>query len=123
MTFFKESPMDTLTPLRAQLAPAAPQSSSIGSQESPALAGFDRRIEDACVRACGAIAPAWPLDRAIAVNPHWERTDRSVREVAARMAILGGLTVFPSRATVQSAWKTGRIVASDLAEVLAPTAN
>lgn len=32
-------------------------------------------IEKACSQACQAIAPAWPLDRAIAVNPHWSRIE------------------------------------------------
>ena len=36
-------------------------------------------IERACQEACAAIAPAWPLDRAIAVNPHWSRIGMPVR--------------------------------------------
>ena len=34
-------------------------------------AAQNRQIEAACAQACQAIAPAWPLDRAIAVKPHW----------------------------------------------------
>ena len=45
----------------------------------------NERIEAACAQACRAIAPAWPLDRAIAVNPHWERIEHSVRSAAARI--------------------------------------
>ena len=82
-------------------------------------AEVDRRIDAACVRACGAIAPAWPLDRAIAVNPHWERIERSVRAVAARMAVLGDIHVFPPREQLRQAWQSGRITAADLAEALA----
>lgn len=55
-------------------------------------------IEAACEQACQSIAPAWPLDRAIAVNPHWCRIGRPVREVAARMAVLGDIRVFPPEA-------------------------
>ena len=40
-------------------------------------------IDTACAQACQAIAPAWPLDRAIAVNPHWARIGMPVRRVAA----------------------------------------
>ena len=55
------------------------------------------QIEHACSQVCQAIAPAWPLDRAIAVNPHWLRIGMPVRRVAARMEVLGSIHVFPPR--------------------------
>lgn len=76
------------------------------------------RIEQACSQACQTIAPAWPLDRAIAVNPHWSRISMPVRQVAARMAVLGGIQVFPSRKQQLKAWHEGRINAGDLALAL-----
>ncbi len=82
-------------------------------------AGWNERIEAACAQACSTIAPAWPLDRAIAVNPHWQRVERSVRNVAARMAVLGGIAVFPPREQLRKAWHSGRITQADLAESLA----
>lgn len=75
---------------------------------------LQQRIDDACTRACSAIAPAWPLDRAIAVNPHWSRIGRSVRAVAARMAVLAGIPVFPSRDYIREAWQSGALSAADL---------
>ena len=72
-------------------------------------------MQAACAQACRAIAPAWPLDRAIAVNPHWCRVDMPVRRVAARMAVLGGIQVFPTRRSQQNAWEAGRIAPADLA--------
>ncbi len=86
---------------------------------APTDTGIDRRIDAACEQACRAIAPAWPLDRAIAVNPHWERIGLSVRTVAARMAVLGDIRVFPPRAHLRQAWASGRIAAADLDEALA----
>lgn len=91
--------------------------------EHSIVAGFalDRiaaQIDAACTQACAAIAPAWPLDRAIAVNPHWSRIGLPVRRVAARMAVLGGISVFPPRAQVQDAWAQGRISADDLADAI-----
>ena len=80
---------------------------------------IDSRVDAACAHACRAIAPAWPLDRAIAVNPHWERIGRSVRNVAARMAVLGDISVFPPRQQLGQAWESGRICAADLEEALA----
>lgn len=72
------------------------------------------RVEQACAQACRAIAPAWPLDRAIAVNPHWSRVHLPLREVAARMAVLGGIRVFPPRERQRQAWRAGRIRQADL---------
>lgn len=40
--------------------------------------------------ACGRIAPSWPLDQMIAVNPFWEMRDLPFPRVAARMAALNG---------------------------------
>ena len=80
---------------------------------------FNLRIDAACAEACRAIAPAWPLDRAIAVNPHWERIGHDVRTVAARMGVLGDIRVLPPRDLLRQAWTSGRIVAADLEEALA----
>ena len=82
------------------------------------LGALHMQIEHACSRACKAIAPAWPLDRAIAVNPHWSRIGMPVRKVAARMAVLGGIQVFPPRTQQLDAWHSGRISATDLADAL-----
>lgn len=76
------------------------------------------QIELACSQACQAIAPAWPLDRAIAVNPHWSRIGMPMRRVAARMAVLGRIQVFPTRDQQQNAWHAGRISPADLAHAL-----
>ena len=76
------------------------------------------QIEAACHQACLAIAPAWPLDRAIAVNPHWSRIGIPVRRVAARMAVLGDIQVFPPRRHQQLAWQEGRISPMDLDHAL-----
>ena len=82
------------------------------------LATVNNHIEAACDQACRSIAPAWPLDRAIAVNPHWSRISMPVRRVAARMALLGGIRVFPGRVEQKQAWEQGRISAADLSLAL-----
>ena len=99
--------MDTLPPL-AQLA-----NHSNGHADA-----LNAQIEQACTQACQSIAPAWPLDRAIAVNPHWSRIDMPVRRVAARMAALASIQVFPPRDEQQRAWSDGRISPADLAHAL-----
>lgn len=82
--------------------------------EGQSLADVHAQIEAACHQACQAIAPAWPLDRAIAVNPHWSRIGMPLRRVAARMALLGSIQVFPPRDQQLHAWEAGRISAADL---------
>lgn len=100
---------------------AHPLDGAVGHEE--AAAGQDlawhRSVEAACHAACQAIAPAWPLDRAIAVNPHWARIGMPVRQVAARMAVLGGIAVFPPRPRLRLAWNEGRIREADLDHALA----
>ncbi len=110
--------METLLTPRAESACPALPPAPTGLPPLPAAAEIDGRIEAACAQACRAIAPAWPLDRAIAVNPHWQRIGRPVRAVAARMAVLGDIRVFPPREQLRQAWASGRIAAADLAEAL-----
>ncbi len=94
--------MDTLTNKEKSVSASLTQSARNADSRQAA-------IEQACHRACQAIAPAWPLDRAIAVNPHWARIGMPVRRVAARMAALGGIQVFPPRDRQMQAWREGRI--------------
>jgi uncharacterized protein YbcC (UPF0753/DUF2309 family) len=102
---------DTLT-IDAKPATANP------ANAVPDLVALHAAIEHACSQACHAIAPAWPLDQAIAVNPHWSRINMPVRRVAARMSVLGGIQVFPPRERQLRAWREGRICAADLALAL-----
>lgn len=83
------------------------------SDYTPAIS-WRESIDHACDQACRMIAPSWPLDSAIAVNPYWKRINMPLRQVAARMSILGGINVLPARAQIQAAWNTGRIQPVDL---------
>ena len=53
---------------------------------------------EAAERACSRIAPSWPLDRFIAVNPFWSRTDQPLARVAGELAALSGAHLLVSRA-------------------------
>jgi len=55
-------------------------------------------IDELLARACAKIAPTWPLDRFIAVNPFWEMTDRSLPSVATTLASLSGTRLLMPRA-------------------------
>jgi uncharacterized protein len=85
---------------------------------SPHDSALYAAIDAACAQACKTIAPAWPLDRAIAVNPHWSRIGMPVRQVAARMAVFSSIQVFPTRAQQRLAWENGRITPADLRQAV-----
>ena len=90
-------------PIEERVASTAPASEPTGM--AGATVDCDSQLDAACDQACEAIAPAWPLDRAIAVNPHWSRIGLPLRQVAARMAVLGDIHVFPTRESQQQARK------------------
>jgi hypothetical protein len=46
-------------------------------------------------QACDRIAPSWPLDRFIAVNPHWGWIDRPIEDAAAAIGVLAGMRLLP----------------------------
>ena len=45
-------------------------------------------LDEAYASACGLIAPTWPLEQMIAVNPLWEMRHQPSAEVAARLSAL-----------------------------------
>ena len=96
----------------------APAGAPAGDAPTPAP-GWHAAVEAACEQACQAIAPSWPLDRSVAVNPHWKRIHMPVRRVAARMMVLGRIQVLAPRPMLRQAWQDGRIQGRDLACALA----
>ncbi len=50
------------------------------------------------------IAPAWPLDQLIAVNPWWEWRDQPFTSVAATLATLGNVQCLPGAGTNTPRW-------------------
>lgn len=101
------------------IPPSDPQG---GTTQANLQAALHAAMDAACQQACQSIAPAWPLDRSIAVNPHWQRIGLPLRTVAARMALLGGAQVYPTRSYFQQAWDSGRIAPQDLQAALAQLA-
>lgn len=95
-------------PEHPQVSDPAPAANHVSKPLHPAI------IEHACQQACQQIAPTWPLDQSIAVNPHWKRINMPVRTVAARMAVLADLPVLPSRATFLQALQSDRVTRADL---------
>jgi uncharacterized protein YbcC (UPF0753/DUF2309 family) len=57
-------------------------------------------LAEAVAQACDRIAPSWPLDRFIAVNPHWGWIDCPIEQAAAAVGVLAGMRLLPD-ASVQ----------------------
>lgn len=59
-------------------------------------------------RACAGIAPIWPLDRSIAVNPAHGAINRPFERVAAELAATNGARFLPSREVLRELWRDRR---------------
>ncbi|MFO0548578.1 MAG: DUF2309 domain-containing protein [Polyangiaceae bacterium] len=58
---------------------------------------------------CARIAPTWPLDRFIAVNPFWGLVSAPLPEVAARLRALSGAELLMPRAFFKEAYRSGQL--------------
>lgn len=59
--------------------------------------------------ACARIAPTWPLDRFIAVNPLWGMIDRPIEDVAAKLQALSGAHLLMPRSWYRQAYLEARL--------------
>lgn len=71
---------------------------------APERADSSRSLAAAIDEACARIAPSWPLDRLIAVNPYWGFVGQPIDEVSARLGSLAG-----SSLTMPRAWYRTRL--------------
>ncbi|MHA7817298.1 MAG: YbcC family protein [Pseudohaliea sp.] len=62
-------------------------------------------LRDAARNAGERIAPTWPLDQLIAVNPWWEMRDQSLSAVSARLAALGQVECLMPRNWYRAHWQ------------------
>lgn len=66
-------------------------------------------LQPAIERACARIAPTWPLDRFIAVNPYWGHLERPVAAAAAQLAAVSGSPMLMSRDGFRQQWQAGHV--------------
>ncbi|MFO0679799.1 MAG: DUF2309 domain-containing protein [Polyangiaceae bacterium] len=78
----------------------------------------DAIANDLLARACERVAPSWPLDRFIAVNPLWKMVDEPLEVVARRMASHAGSDWLMPRSWYREARTSGRIRDEHLAAAL-----
>jgi len=65
------------------------------------------------------IAPAWPLDKSIAVNPLWELRGMDIREASARFSALGGVDCLMPADHYRQLWLSALISEQDLVHAIA----
>ncbi len=75
-------------------------------------------VEAAVTAACARIAPTWPLDEFIAVNPYWGHLGDPIEQVAASLACLSGARVTPPHAFYLEEIRAGRLKPNHLADAL-----
>ena len=80
-------------------------------------------LEDAVERACARIAPTWPLDRFIAVNPFWPLTHKPLPEVAGDLAALSGGRLLMPREWYAEEWRAGRLRSEHIREAIAESGS
>lgn len=97
-------------------APPAP-TMTLTPDLAPAHLAAD--VASAIARACDRIAPAWPLDRLIAVNPFWGFVDAPMEQATARVTALSGATLLMPRAWYRTQWEAGRFAERHLAAAIA----
>lgn len=73
-------------------------------------------IDLAITAACARIAPVWPLDQFIAVNPWWSLTAKPLDRVAADLAAASGATLIMPRTYFRKHWESGTITEEHLRE-------
>jgi uncharacterized protein YbcC (UPF0753/DUF2309 family) len=82
---------------------------------APATTNLQSVIDSACAR----IAPTWPLDRFIAVNPYWGQLERPISSAAAQLAVLSGSSILMPRGWYRDQWQAGRIGSQHLQAAIA----
>ena len=76
--------------------------------------GVAAQITAHITAACHRIAPTWPLDQFIAVNPYWGWRDSSASSAAAMLGALAGTALTMPRSWFRSEWAAGRLTKEHL---------
>ncbi|HEX8703748.1 MAG TPA: DUF2309 domain-containing protein [Myxococcaceae bacterium] len=90
-------------------------------QMTQAVAVDPRGVQEAVERACARIAPTWPLDRFIAVNPFWGFTGMTLPAVSAQLSALSGSRLVMPRTWYRELWRAGLLHAGHLREAMEQT--
>lgn len=73
-------------------------------QAKPLIPQLSDRQKEALKDACGRIAPTWPLDELIAVNPWWEMRDQHISKISAKLSALSQAQCVMPKSYFQEVW-------------------
>jgi uncharacterized protein len=76
-------------------------------------------IAQSIAQACERIAPTWPLDQFIAVNPYWGWVQQPMAHAAAQLGTLSVTRLTMPRAWFRSQWEAGHLRRDHLQRALA----
>ena len=79
----------------------------------------DVDLAAAIAQACNRMAPSWPLDRLIAVNPAWGFVNAPIEMAASELAALSGATLLMPRAWYREQLDTERVDERHIARAIA----
>ena len=71
-------------------------------------------LKASVAQACQRIAPTWPLDQFIAVNPYWGFVEQPIAQAANQLGKLSGTPLVMPRSFYQAQWQAGRLTQSHL---------
>jgi len=71
-------------------------------------------LAEALEAACRTIAPSWPLDRFIAVNPYWNWVNQPFDATARQLGRLAGSRMRMPRPFYRDAWRSGQLGSAHL---------
>jgi len=77
---------------------------------------LNREQYQALNQACASLAPSWPLDRLIAVNPLWGMKEASFEAVSARLSALAFIKCLMPPSYYLQLWQAGEIESSHLTQ-------
>lgn len=66
-----------------------------------------RRVQDHIDTATSRMAPTWPLDEFIAVNPYWGWVDQPIARASASLGVIAGTRLTMPRTWYAEQWSTG----------------
>lgn len=84
----------------------------------PATMIDDEIVRSAIAAAADSIAPSWPLDQMIAVNPYWGRVNHAFDDVAEALESVAGSPMAMPLDYYRDAWRRGEVAREDLAAAL-----
>lgn len=93
-------------------------SQPVAVETSTSLSHSPKEYHEALTRATDAIAPVWPLDQWMAVNPWWGQRHQPIEQVSQALSRRAGQPMTMPAEFYRNAWESGRITPQDLQQAL-----